>query len=82
MDKKSSKMPDEPKRLLTLTDAQAALVRMAMADQAEAVQAAQAAQARVSELLAMIAPEGANGFDRETMTFLSIPESPSLELTE
>lgn len=71
---KEAKSPEKPTRLTTLTEGQAALVSAAVARLESAKQAAQEAQRELNALLSMSAPVGANGFDFDTMTYLSVPK--------
>ena len=66
--------PVEPTELLTLSEGQAKIVQEAMNDLAAADKVLMASRERLGELLAMIRPEGANGFDPKTMTFYSVPQ--------
>lgn len=71
--------PEAPVMLLTLTEAQAAVVRKGMNEAATLSKAAQEAGAKVEELLTMVRPEGANAFDPKTMTFYSVPQEAPKE---
>ena len=66
--------PEETTRLTTLTEAQARLLDARIAEAERYKQAAQKAAAAVEELLQFAAPPGANGFDYNTYTFLSVPQ--------
>ncbi len=65
--------------LLTLTESQAAQVLKAVLASRRAADRAKELQSKVTELLSMVAPKGANGFDFERMTFISAPPSPPQE---
>lgn len=74
----SDETPDiSPERtnLITLTEPQAAQIRLAMADVAAARADFEAKRVVINNLLAMVNPLGATGFDVETMTFYSEPQS-------
>ena len=59
--------------LLTLTESQAKQVMQAVMVSRQADARAKELSDKVQELLAMVAPPGANGFDFERMTFQSVP---------
>lgn len=61
--------------LLTLTEKQAMRVQAAMMNVADARKAFEDNRETLNNLLAMVQPEGANGFDAATMTFYSEPQS-------
>jgi hypothetical protein len=71
--------PLAPTDLLTLNEAQAAQVMKAIMAARQAEARAKELNAKVTELLSMVAPPGANGFDFERMTFQSIPPEPPKE---
>lgn len=77
--KKTDIVPEGPTDLLTLTEAQAAQVLKAVMAARQAKARSDELNAKVTELLAMVAPPGANGFDFERMTFQSIPPQPPTE---
>ena len=65
--------------LLTLTEAQAQQVMKAVMQAKQAEARAKELGEKVTELLSMVAPQGANGFDFERMTFQSVPPQPPAE---
>ena len=71
--------PSEPTQLLTLNEGQAKIVQEAMNDLATAEKVLEARRERLGELLSMIRPKGANGFDPKTMTFYSVPQGEPKE---
>ena len=71
--KKVDISPEGPVDLLALTDAQAKQVLKAVMQSRQAEARAKELGERVEELLAMVAPPGANGFDFKRMTFQSVP---------
>ncbi len=71
--------PEEPKVILKLTEAQAEQVMKAMRDVAVAEKIAKERQVTLQNLLTMVRPEEANGFDPNTMTFYSVPQEAPKE---
>ena len=73
--KKPDIAPEAPEAvdLLTLTESQAKQVMQAVMVSRQADARAKELSEKVQELLAMVAPVGANGFDFERMTFQSVP---------
>ena len=71
--------PKGPVDLLTLTEAQAQQVMQAVMVARQAEARAKELGEKVSELLKMVSPEGANGFDFERMTFQFTPPQPNEE---
>ena len=79
MAQQKKKSPVEPVMLLTLTEAQAALVSEAMTQVEIQSKAVEDARARLNQLLSMVRPEGANSFNPKTMTFYSVTPSEPKE---
>ena len=73
-------VPEGPTDLLTLNESQAKQVMTAVMAARQAEARAKELGEKVTELLAMVAPVGANGFDFERMTFQSVPpKAPNTE---
>ena len=71
--------PVEPTMLLTLTEGQAEMVGKAMRGLAVAEAAVKERKETLQNLISMVRPEGANGFDPKTMTFYSVPQGEPKE---
>lgn len=77
--KKPDITPEEPTALLTMTEAQAAMVGKAMRDVAISKRVVEEREATLQGLIEMVRPIGANGFDPKTMTFYSVPQEAPKE---
>ena len=71
--------PSPPVQLLTLSEAQAGMVTEAMRVVGEAAAMLEERKIALNNLISMVRPEGANGFDPKTMTFFSVPQEAPKE---